>query len=105
MLVLLFFKGFFRIFKIRVNIVYRLFPHLCVMNKGLLNGVLFLDLKKTFDTVDHQILNLKLKFYGIEGVALNLFKSYISNRMQRRTIQEIDSQPNIITCGVPEFSF
>ena len=65
---------------------------------------MLLDLKKAFDTVDHQILISKLKLYGTEEVALNLFKSYISNRMQKWTIQGIDSQPNTITCGVPQGS-
>ncbi len=78
--------------------------YLLNMDKGVLNGVLFLDLKKAFDTVDHQILISKLKIYGIEGLALNLFKSYLSNRLQRCKIQGINSQPNIITCGVPQGS-
>ncbi len=42
--------------------------YLLNMDKGLLNGVLFFDLKKAFDTVDHQILISNLKLYGIEGV-------------------------------------
>jgi hypothetical protein len=41
------------------------------IDKGLINGVLFLDLRKAFDTVDHIIVIEKLNLYGITGGALN----------------------------------
>ena len=43
---------------------------------------IFLDLKKTFDTVDHKILLKKLYADGIRGVALKLLESYLSSRSQ-----------------------
>jgi hypothetical protein len=62
------------------------------MDRGLINGVLFLDLKKVFDTVDHKILLAKLEVYGIQGVPLNFFKSYLTNRSQICTVQDTNSQ-------------
>ncbi|CAB4014601.1 Hypothetical predicted protein [Paramuricea clavata] len=74
------------------------------MDRGLINGVLFLDLKKAFDTVDHKILLAKHELYGVQGVALNFFKSYLTNRSQLCTVQGINSQLKKIRCGVQQGS-
>ena len=61
----------------------------------------YLDVSKAFDTLDHSILTQKLKFYGIEGAALNLFQSYLSNRLQFVEYDNIMSDPLEISTGVP----
>ena len=43
----------------------------------------FLDLKKAFDTLDHNVLLDKIEKYGIRGNCLKWLHSFLTNRMQR----------------------
>ena len=52
------------------------------IDEKYLNLTLFLDLRKAFNTVAHEILIQKMNFYGLKGIELAWFKSYLSNRMQ-----------------------
>ena len=65
----------------------------------------YIDLKKAFDTLSHNILPTKLEHYGIRGLVLNWFSSYLSNRSQFVFINNVSSSI-ISTCnyGVPQGS-
>jgi Reverse transcriptase (RNA-dependent DNA polymerase) len=63
---------------------------------------IFIDLAKAFDTVAHNKLFIKLHSLGIRGVALELIKSYLSNRQQYVEINGTLSKPRYIEFGVPQ---
>ena len=60
--------------------------------------------KKTFDTVDHDILLEKLNHYGIREVANNWFFSYLKNRSQYVNINGLRFYLEHIQCGAPQAS-
>ena len=74
------------------------------IDEGLLTGLISIDLKKAFDTVDQEILCRKHEHYGVVGKELSWFKSYLSNRKQYCRINGVDSNVNDINVGVPQGS-
>ena len=75
-----------------------------VIDDGKFACGFFLDFQKAFDTMNHQILISKFKHYGMRGVPLNFFKSYLENRKQSVSVNNINSDILQIEYGVPTSS-
>ena len=71
---------------------------------GSLGRVLckLLDLKEAFDTVKHDILLSKMNLYRIRGIALDWFRSYLTNRTERCLVNGSLSRICSLKCGVPQ---
>ncbi len=74
------------------------------IDSGKYTAMIFIDLKKAFDTVDHQILLDKMQFYGITGLAHKWFSSYLDNRKQYCRVNGTTSSIENIDIGVPQGS-
>ena len=74
------------------------------LDGGNYTAGVFVDLKKAFDTVDHNILLEKLDYYGIRGVAKDWFRSYLENRKQYVTLNGSNSSIKTTLTGVPQGS-
>ena len=74
------------------------------MDNGRYTAMIFIDLKKAFDTVDHEILLAKLRKYGVDHLELAWFSSYLTNRNQFCKVNGVSSKTEGIHCGVPQGS-
>ena len=75
------------------------------MDNGKINGVVFLDIKKAFDSINHRVLLNKMnEQFGIFGSELKWFESYLMNRVQQCSINGKLSDKKRINCGVPQGS-
>ena len=74
------------------------------INHSNANLIIFLDLKKAFDTVDHDILLKKLRAYGIRGKGGGWFESYLNNREQLCSLNVRHSKTRNVACGIPQGS-
>ena len=73
-------------------------------SKGWKPGIIFLDIKKAFDTVNHSILLKKLAYYGIGGVVLRWFENFLSERYQCTRLNGCLSAFLLVESGVPQGS-
>ena len=74
------------------------------LDKGNVVVSIFLDFRKAFDCINHDILLTKLEKFGVRGSPLDWFKSYLSNRAQCVSIASVTSTYLPVTHGVPQGS-
>ena len=63
-----------------------------------------MDMSTAFHTIAHEIPASKMEHYGITNLALEWFKSYLSNRKQCVEFNDTQSATYLITTGVPQVS-
>ena len=74
------------------------------LDQDKVTGMVFVDFRKAFDVVDHQLLMTKLRLYRVSDSALSWFRSYLTDRQQFVTIDGKRSDSLMIRQGVPQGS-
>ena len=74
------------------------------LDKGGQIDMLYLDMSKAFDRINHKRLMLKLANSGVGGNLLQWFQSYFTDRRQRVTVLGVTSKPLPVCSGVPQGS-
>ena len=74
------------------------------MDQGVYTGAVFLDLRKAFDVVNHDLLVAKLQMHACSSSALLWFKIYLSDRRQCVNIAGTLSDTEVLRSGVSKGS-
>ena len=74
------------------------------IDKGFLTGMIFIDLQKAFDTINHEIFLTKLECIGFSNSAILWYRSYLENRTFHVNIENDYSNLGKLSCGVPQGS-
>ena len=74
------------------------------MDQGMLTGAVFIDFRKAYDSVNHDLLLQKLSYMGVLDKELAWFKDYLHDRTQVLDFQGVSSDPEPISIGVPQGS-
>ena len=90
------------IVQLRHSLVSQTYGFLTLIEK--VNISVFLDLKKAFDAVDHDLLMSKLAAHGITGGPHEWFASYLKRREQCCQITGVRSSRRVMQCGTPHGS-
>ena len=70
----------------------------------MLTGAVFIDFRKAFDTVNHELFLRKLSGLGVLDKELAWFNDYLKDRTQVLDFQGVTSDPEIISSDVPQGS-
>ena len=73
-------------------------------DEGLLTGMIFIDLERALNIINHEILLKKLKAMGFSEGCIIWFQSYLSERIFLISIENQLSDYGRISCGVPQGS-
>ena len=74
------------------------------MNNQILTSSVFVNFSKAFDSINHELIFLKLQKIGMSESALNWFKSYLTDRQQTTIVKNRPSMSIHVQCGVPQGS-
>lgn len=77
---------------------------ICSSDQGLSSVLVLLDFSKAFDTLNHELLCAKLKYYGFNENSASLIKSFLSDRFQKVLCNNNESKTIRILSGVPQGS-
>ena len=75
------------------------------MDRQMITGAVYIDLKKVFDLVDHEYLLFKLEHYGVRGSSLDWFRNYLTKRTQRVQFGNDKSSTQAIHLASSWFNF
>ena len=74
------------------------------MDEGKINCILFLDIRKAFDSINHILLSEMRSNIGISSNELLCFESYLTDREQQCVANGILSSVGKLKCGIPQGS-
>ena len=74
------------------------------MDNCCLTGAVFLDISKAFDAVNHSLLLEKLSYLVVEDVARAWFTSFLTNKKQVTSCNDVGSEAACISIGVAQGS-
>lgn len=93
-------SGFRRSYSTETALIRLMDQLLFDMDKDQVSGIVFVDYKRAFDLIDHDILLSKLKAYGITSRELMLLTNYLKGRRGSVVIDGVHSEYRLITHGV-----
>lgn len=74
------------------------------MDENMATILILLDYSKAFDTINHELMAAKFKYYGFDQIAIKFINSYLCNRRQIVRIGNTLSSSAFLTTGVPQGS-